>query len=305
MDEPKLRKRSPWIAALLSVFCTGLGHIYCGRIVMGLGLFAASTAFVPFQTSLLLFGYSAVLVFITVVLGLVSIVVSLYAVISSFVLARRLGADYRLKEYNHPIVYLAFFLIVGFIAPTSAAQVLRENVAEAFSIAANSMAPNFLKGDLVLADKQAYRNGPPQRGDVIVFRNPMDRKMNYIKRVVGLPGDRVEVREGVVYLDGKPLPQKRATSSIMGPAELPEGAELFEEHGGDRAYLIAKHRGPSEVPDFAETEVPPGHVFVLGDNRDRSLDSRRFGCVPIGDIKGRATFLYWPAGRWSRFGRLP
>ena len=305
MDEPRYRKRSPWIAALLSVLCTGLGHIYCGRIVMGLGLFALTTLFVPVQTSLLLFGYSAILVILTVVLGLISMVVSIYAVISSFRLARSLGADYQLKEYNHPIVYLAFFLIVGFIAPVSAAHVLRDNVAEAFYCPAESMLPNIIKGDRFLADKRAYRDDKPQYGEVIVFRNPLDRKSNYVKRVIALPGDRVEVRNGQVLVNGKLLTQKSTDHSIMGPGEMVEGAELYEEINGSRRYMILKDKAPSaEKQDFPETEVPPAHVFVLGDNRDHSLDSRKFGFVPIGDIKGRVQFLYWPVGRWSRFGRM-
>ena len=304
MNEATLVKRRPWLAALLSILCTGLGHIYCGRIVVGLALFAMTMFFVPFAVYLLVFGYSTVLMFATIFLSLVSFGVSLYAVIASFLLARKIGNQYQLKDYNHPVVYGALLLIVGFCAPTSSAVFLRDNVIEAFYCPAKSMLPNIIEGDRFLADKRVYRDADPDYGDVVVFHNPNNRKINYVKRVIGRPGDRIEIRRGVVLLNGKPLPQKPTNYSVMQTGEMVKGTELFEETNGERRYLILKDKTDPSKHDFQETLIPPGHVFVLGDNRDHSNDSRKFGFVPIGDLKGQAKLLYWPAARWTRIGKI-
>ena len=302
MNTLETNARKPWVAVLLSLFCTGLGQVYCGRIVAGSVLFLASLTFVPFALGLATFEVSTVVLLAFIVSSFAVAGISLYAAIDAYRLARRLGANYQPKDYNRPIVYAVFIVAAGFTCPVGAAMFVRANVVEAFYCPAESMAPSILRGDRFLVNKLAYRRGEPDRGDILVFLNPQDRQINYVKRLIGLPGDRVEVRAGEVYLNGQKLPHEPADESKLRSAHQPEGEQAFYESNGGRRYLILRGTAESETADYPETVVPAGHVFVLGDHRDRSKDSRAFGFVPLGDVKGRAEYIYLPAASWSRFG---
>jgi len=161
------------------------------------------------------------------------------------------------------------------------ALLLQHFVVQLYEIPSESMYPTLQDGDQVMVNKLAYAvGGGVERGDVIVFKRPAsertddpDQPPQLIKRVIGLPGDVVEARGGVVYIDGKPL----------------------EETGADH-YL-----DPSVVTNNLSqpVTVPRGHVFVMGDNRERSHDSRYFGAVPESDIIGRAVVIAWPFSRWG------
>jgi signal peptidase I len=138
-------------------------------------------------------------------------------------------------------------------------------VVQAFFIPSGSMEPTLHIGDRILVAKFYYRVAPVQRGEVIVFRYPLNPGKDFVKRVVGLQGDRVELRQGVVFLNGGPRPD-------LTPL------------GGDPA--CAQNYGPKTVT--------ANHLFVMGDNRCNSEDSRFFGLVPIQNVVGRAFVVYWP-----------
>lgn len=125
-----------------------------------------------------------------------------------------------------------------------------------------SMQPTFQEGDYVVVNRLAYRFGEIDRGDVVVFPYPLDPQRDLIKRVIGLPGDRVWIANGIVYVNGTPLQEPYL-------AETPSG-------------------------DLQERVIPEGFVFLLGDNRNDSSDSRSWGPLPVGQIIGRAVFRYWP-----------
>jgi signal peptidase I len=142
-------------------------------------------------------------------------------------------------------------------------------VMQPHKIKGNSMHPNFPDGEYLLTDKVSYRFGEPQRGDVIVFKAPYEDGDEFIKRIIGLPGDTVSVQSGNIYINGTQLEENYLENSIytVGGTFLGEG----------------------------ETEtVPPHQYFVLGDNRDYSSDSRSWGFVPVNKITGRAWVIYWP-----------
>ncbi|WP_169755341.1 signal peptidase I [Dissulfurirhabdus thermomarina] len=158
---------------------------------------------------------------------------------------------------------------------------IRTFVIQAFQIPSGSMERTLLVGDHILVNKFAYgvRNPftratwipghPPQRGDVIVFVYPLDRDKDYIKRVIGVPGDRVQVINKRVYVNGAPFPD-------------PPGVQY------DEGPVLAPRRD-----NFGPVVVPEGHLFVMGDNRDHSADSRFWGFVPIRDVLGKAVLIYW------------
>jgi signal peptidase I len=137
----------------------------------------------------------------------------------------------------------------------------RTLVAEAAIVDGPSMQPNLYTGYAVLAEKISYHLHPPQRGDVVLFQLPGENIL-LVKRVIGLAGETVAVRGGHAYVDGQPL------------------AEPWVTYFGG--------------PDCLPARVPPGHVFVLGDNRDDSRDSRIFGPVPLDAIRGHVVLIFWP-----------
>ena len=176
---------------------------------------------------------------------------------------------------------------------------------EAFQIPAGSMIPTLRVGDHVLVRKG---RADITRGDVIVFEFPADRSVDYVKRVVAMGGDTVEVRSGVVSVNGAEIPQAEVKNDPNPcPTEIGEpGCWFARETSGARTYTIMFDEHPAQ--DHPRTVIPPGEVFVLGDNRNNSYDSRRWGTVPVDHIKGVVTMTWWSRGlgvtdvRWSRVG---
>jgi signal peptidase I len=138
----------------------------------------------------------------------------------------------------------------------------------------SSMEPNFHNGDYILTEKVSYKFSNPQRGQVIVFQAPNREDSDYIKRVIGLPGETLKVIDGKIYINGKPLDEAYEPTS-------------FQTFSG---------RFLKENQEFT---VPEGHFFVFGDNRSHSSDSREFGPVDKNLIIGRALIRYWPAPRFG------
>ncbi|HJT77568.1 MAG TPA: signal peptidase I [Gemmataceae bacterium] len=292
--------REPWLAVALSLFAPGLGQIYCGEIVRGLVLFLASLLFTPLVLLAALLPPATPVLVALIAAAAAVLGAYLYAVLAAYRSARRLREQFQPREYNRPLVY-ALFLLVGVLYPVGGAWYL-PHVFEAFYLPTESMAPTFLAGDRVLADKLAYRQALPKRGDVVIFRVPRKPGFTWIKRVVGLPGDTVEVKDGEVFVNGKRLDRDRVPAvSLLG--SVPEGAAFVESNAGSR-YLVLL--GKAKGPDYPRATVPEGSLFVLGDHRDRSADSRdpELGFVPLGAVLGNVPYIYYPAGSWDRFGAV-
>jgi signal peptidase I len=181
--------------------------------------------------------------------------------------------------------------------------VLRSFVAEPFRIPSGSMMPTLLVGDFILVNKFAYGlrlpvlhtkfldTGRPERGDVAVFRFPRNPKEDYIKRIVGLPGDRIGYFDKTVYVNGKPMPQQVVgVYHGVGSGRVMTGAEERIEDLEGRVHRILVR--PDRLNVEGEYVVPEGHYFVLGDNRDNSNDSRFWGFVPEENLVGKA-FIIW------------
>ncbi|MFQ6041389.1 MAG: signal peptidase I [Candidatus Poribacteria bacterium] len=226
------------------------------------------------------------------------------------------------------VIIVAFIIVFGFIRPF---------VVEGFQIPSGSMEDTLLEGDRIFVCKFMYGikipgvKSPlfafhkPQRGDVIVFIPPHDRKHNFIKRLVALPGDTVETKNlgKDLYINGKLVNDKEYAKHKIrvvrrGPRmrlarEFEKGEELDISDDEEREKFYQKLHGARllGLTDYANT-VPEGHVFAMGDNRDNSYDSRGWGFVDINDIKGQAFMIYWSYStnsRWNifkniRFGRI-
>ncbi len=180
------------------------------------------------------------------------------------------------------------------------ALVIRTFIVQAFKIPSGSMVPSLLVGDHILVNKFIYGVrmpvldswilGPwaPQRGDIIVFKYPHDESRDFIKRVIGLPGDVVEVRGNKVYINNKPLKESYTIYDPSAPSSNP--------------HSVGEFSGPITVPQ--------DKLFVLGDNRDHSQDSRFWGFLDIHKVEGEAFIIYWSWNskegkpRWNRMGKL-
>jgi len=308
--KPSPTQRHAWLAALLSLLMPGVGHAYCGRLTRGLAFGLLYGVAIPVILGLLAyFGPASTVVFgFLMIAGALGVVAA--AAFDAYRLARRTRTDYELKTYNR----LSCYILLGLLIQGSSigyALHVRGSLFEAFRVPAASEYPNIVPEDRILVDKTAYRQVPPGRGDTVLFKPPNEYwRGYYIKRVVAVAGDTVELREGVVYINGEELPRKAmAPSSIdAAPAKVDgrvlEG-DFFEETNGTCTYTVfLAARDGATALNCPPVAIPAYHCFVLGDNRNYSLDSRHFGPIPYAAVAGRADYVYWPADTWRRFGTL-
>jgi len=300
-------RRSPWLAGLLSFIMPGIGQVYCGELVRGLIFGIIYGLAIPVTLGLLAYVSPAP----TVLFGLLAFVAALgvvvAAVIDAYRLAVRTRLDYERKAYNRPAVYLLIGLMIQGSSIGYGLHV-RASLFEAFRVTAPSMFPTIGLNDRILGNKIAYRKADPQYGDIILFRPPTAGwRDTYIKRIVALGGDTVEIKNKEVYVNGRKLPRELVgpRTAVVGPAGKTVEGKVYKERNARAEYTIfLADAGSLERPGPVEITVPEHHCFVLGDARDDSLDSRQFGPIPYAVIKARADYLYCPARDWSRFGRL-
>jgi len=178
--------------------------------------------------------------------------------------------------------------------------------ARSFSIPSSSMAPTLQVGDYILANMRAYEVDAPRRGDLVILTLPRDPAVIWIKRVVGLSGEKIQMRSGVLHIDGQAVPTVDAGSYKL-PGESKE-VPLKRETLPNGVSFLTLDLDKNGFYDNTEVyEVPPGHYFVLGDNRDNSLDSRvlgQVGYIPRANLIGRPTWIYWSSDL-SRIGTTP
>ncbi len=242
--------------------------------------------------------------------------------LDSFVLSRKravkkgdsgeVSRDPLLVEYSK-----AFFPVILIVF------VLRSFIAEPFRIPSGSMLPTLNIGDFILVNKFSYgfrlpiinekiiSVSDPERGDIMVFRFPHDTKMHFVKRVIGLPGDKIEYRDEKLFINGKLMPQKpdgkygfkNGANRNLSLNKLTEDLESVKHN-----ILLDPQRKSSQIMKFS---VPEGQYFVMGDNRNYSNDSRYWGFVPDKNVVGRAFFIWfswdWSNGggvNWSRIGTM-
>jgi len=206
--------------------------------------------------------------------------------------------------------------------------VLRSFLFEPFKIPSGSMIPTLLVGDLILVNKFTYGvrlpvintkltdGTPPQRGDVMVFRYPPKPSLDYIKRVVGVPGDEVAYLNKRLTINGQPV-SKDAVPDFFDEDTMQYFKQFEEVLGGKRHRILNDDNRPAFIPgaenfpnrdncrysvEGVVCKVPPGYYFMMGDNRDNSLDSRYWGFVPDRNIVGKAFFIWMNFGSFRRIG---
>jgi signal peptidase I len=226
--------------------------------------------------------------------------------------AKKAAPDYRLKPYNRWYVYL---LLIALVA-------LEQEVTKSFLHArfaalknvAGSMLPTLMPGDYVYVKRRAYVDSAPKRGDIVYFRYPPNPTVSFVKRVVAEGGDVVRIEHKRVYLNGQPVPEPYAqfeyASDLPLRDDFPPSSRVLDSLPAAWGIDPAWRR---DLPRFTRADglhVPPDCVFVLGDNRHNSLDSRFWGFVPRANVLGKAEVIYfsWNAeahrARWERLGEV-
>jgi signal peptidase I len=268
------------VRILLAVLAPGAGHIYAGRLRRGL-----------FWVALILL--SMLTVWWTPWLPLV------------LTLATMVDAGF-LTEGDRPARWF-LCCVATYVLLVGGALLLRASFIEMFKIPSGSSIPTLLVGDHVAVDKTVHQ---PRRGELDVFIYPANRDVDFIKRVIAVGGDTIEIRDNVTILNGQPVPRVHVEGDCTYD-DYREEEERWEKRKCDawdetldgHTYRVIydldvtpRHYGPRTVP--------PGKFFVMGDNRDNSSDSRVWGFVPDGNLKGRAKYIWWSSGpegiRWSR-----
>jgi signal peptidase I len=275
------RPRRVGVAVVLSLLIPGWGQIYNGQFRKALwirgGWVIAGLCAAAVGLPATFFGLLALL--------LANVVFYMLIAVEAVVCAQRFSLEPRRFTPNRWYAYLGFVAIVSVLS-LSSTLVSQRFFFQVYKIPSSAMEPTLLTGDHIMVDKRARI---PHRGDVIVFVFPPDPTKDFLKRVIGIPGDTVQIKAGRLYLDGQ---------------EVPDSHAHFEIAPQDRLKS-------SERDYFGPLKIPPAKYFVMGDNRDRSYDSRYWGLVDEDQVKGRVLYIYWSwdAGtsaatqsRWQRIG---
>lgn len=222
------------------------------------------------------------------------------------------------NETRQGILFVVFDCARSFFTIFFIVLILRSFIVEPFKIPSGSMMPTLLIGDFILVNKYDYgirlpvinkkiiNNKTPERGDIAIFRYPEDPSIPFIKRVVGLPGDKIAYQDKVLTINGQPVDQlATGVYKAAGSGKIMNGATKNLELLGNQMYHILRWSNqPSQNTMYT---VPEGHYFVLGDNRDNSRDSRYWGYVPDENLVGRAFMIWmnWDNGiDWKRIGTM-
>ena len=284
-----IQPRKPLVALLMSLVLPGFGQLYNGQVNKAIWLFLAFALISVPGIAVIALYLPAGLTVATLALSAITVVALwLFGMADAWRQASQLPT-YVPGDWQCSGVYGLVFLLCSGLALPLLIDYVRTYQLEPFRIPSGSMAPAVLQGDLLFADKRYNRAGwagipgghtsSIARGDIAIFTYPNDRTLKYIKRIIGLPGDRVRIENGQVQINGVLLPE----------ASVPEVGSKQAQIGLD-------------------TTVAAGQVFVMGDNRSNSTDSRDFGSVPMQDVVGKARQVWFSSDRdgvrWQRLGKV-
>ena len=252
--------RKPWLAALLNLLSLGLGFVYVGRARWALFTVVAAPALIGvFAWTRLMFvplGFA--------VWGLAIVVLWLGSALIAWRTARRQGAV-PLARYQRWYVYVIYFVVVALAYEALLGSRGSIFGYETFRFPSASMLDTLRPGDHIVSDTWRFGRHDPVRGELVVYIAPQDRSLKFVKRVIGLPGETIQMRGGEVRVDGKVLSEPYVNTAYNQGLNPPRN----------------------------EYRVPAASYFVLGDNRDNSADSRQFGPVPRTDLYGSVEHIWY------------
>jgi signal peptidase I len=298
----EINPRKPLLAALMSSVLPGFGQIYNGEINKAIWLFLIFAFLTVPGMALVALYLPDVLMMPALLLSLVMTIAAwAYGIVDAWRTAKRLNA-YVAQPWQLSGTYMLILILCNLIGFPLVIGYVRAHQVEPLRVPSASMEPSVMTGDYFFADKRYNCLGCKQgvsRGDIALFANPNNRTMLYIKRIIGLPGDRVQINGTGLSVNGVLLTTQ--TSRLNGKI-------LTTESEGNKHWQVQWSETVHTPIPSADMIVPPGQVFVLGDNRNMSTDSRVFGTVSLQDVVGKARQVWFSAGkegvRWSRMGKV-
>jgi signal peptidase I len=277
--------RKLWLAGILSFFTIGLGHLYAGNAKKGLFLYLGQGLLLALFLLILLLKTQHIFFLILIFFVLLAYLV--FSIVDAIKAAKSNSTSYFLKKYNKWYFYLAFWALSSFAIGPIVETLILENTIKGYKIVSGSMTPTLIIGDRFFVNKFIYKNNAPQRGDIIVFEAPKVPSKDYVKRLMGVEGDIIEIKNKRLFVNN---------------------IEQYE------SYVIYKDQNiyPASIQprdNYGPITVPENSLFFMGDNRDFNYDSRAFGFVSKKKVRGKVISLYWSwneeagAVRWGRIGK--
>lgn len=278
--------RNPWIAGILTFFTIGLGHLYSGYAKKGIFLFFVGQLTLIAVVLPLLYYYPNAFVL------LISLLLFLgfwgYCIIDAVMHTKKKRYGYTLKKYNKWYIYLGCWAFSTLIISPVVGSTIKVLFIQAYKIPASSLEPTILIGDNILAKKWIEVRNGINKGDMVIFPFPEDTSIDYVKRVIAMSGDSIEIRNKIVFVNGK---------AIEEPYVIHKDPDIFP-------------KGTIPRDNFGPVLIPEDGLFVMGDNRDYSNDSRFWGYVDKNSVEGKAYSIYWSwdkdnfCVRWDRIGKI-
>ena len=264
----KNKPRKKWIAVVLTLLTIGLGHIYSGELKKGVALFVL-------QHIIMLLSFFALKAAPTlsclILMCTIIFIYFIYCILSAYGAAKKNVRKYDLEKFNRWYFYLGLMILGLFIPQPLSTDFVRDNVAQTFKIPAGSMKPTLLIGDMFFAKTDLDSKTNLSRGDLIIFIYPEDRSKFFVKRVIGMGGETLSIQRKKVLINGK---------EINEPYIINLDSRIIDPEISTRDNL-------------KPIEIPNDSVFVMGDNRDNSYDSRFWGFVKKSDVIGKPAIIYW------------
>jgi signal peptidase I len=302
--------RRPLLALFAGLLLPGLGQIYCGEPARGVTYLLSLGLMLPVAAWLGLHAPPMMLAPIILAGTLAALAIYAVSVVAAVRSARRSGTSFVPSAWNRGLVYLALFGLGHLLVLRPLSGYARDQLVETFKVPSGSMLPTIAPGDRIFCDKRVGHPGGRKirRGDIAVFIEPNDRTTLYVKRIIGLPGDKIDIADRQIKINGVELGQGQVQH--LGHASLDR---LLDDHVAMResvdgkSYVVLWNKSFAREP--LSLVVPNGQVFVLGDNRDSSHDSRQFGTLPLVDVVALARQVGFSSSsasglRWWRTGKL-
>jgi signal peptidase I len=306
-----MARRKPWAAGLLSLVLPGLGHLYAGRpraagIAFLLGPLAAVIAF------------GALFLPVPPINVLIALAALLLVLVGIPIHAARMAAaapdSYEPRWYNRWYVYLNLWIASAFLLQPASYDYMKGHLVEAFRVPSGSMEPTVRAGDYVYVGKWEATRSDLTHGTVVVFESVEEPGLKVVKRIVGLPGDTLRMASGALYRNGQRLTEAYAIRTDPGRGEDPVQRAKMRFWQVDHLAGQASATYQPDLEEWGPLVVAADSLFVLGDNRDPSYDSRYWGFLPRGNVVGQPRVVYFsydPKGsapflrrvRWGRIGQ--
>ena len=300
------RPRKAWAAALLSLATPGLGHLYAGRPRLAL-LALVFTQAAGFLSIILALGLASLGATAVVLPILVSLATLLLLLVHAYRTARRAPREYQLRPFNRWWIYAAAAAAFLALWKPAYVRIVTQYLAEAYQINSPAMEPTLLQGDFIIVTRLRSTR-PPSHNECVIINQG---SVTVVKRIVGLPGDTLAMRRGTLIRNGHEVREPWAQMSDTYGDSQPIQQGLTWHY----AHLTSDTTGyRPTMRDWGPFVIPPDSIFLLGDNRDDSYDSRFYGALAASEVRGYPVLLYLslapPGGdgpriRWRRIGTRP